>query len=55
MAKHIDSYKKRTTISIDQDILNKFKDYCKNQGMKLSPKIELFMASEILAYEKTKK
>jgi len=41
------SSKKRTTISIDRDVLKKFKLYCKEKGMKLSPKIELFMVSEL--------
>ena len=46
--------KKKTTISIDEDILNRFKVYCREMGMKLSPKVELFMTTELKEYEKRK-
>lgn len=46
--------KKKTTISIDGDILNKFKVYCRERGMKLSPKVELFMMTELKEYEQKK-
>ena len=43
MSKTKNSNKIRTTISIDKNVLKKFKEYCKERGMKLSPKIELYM------------
>lgn len=55
MPKSIRTTKQRTTISIDRDILRQFKEYCKERGMKLSPKIELFMSLEIKNYERKKK
>lgn len=44
----------RTTISIDARILDAFKKYCSENGMKLSPRIELFMKAELEDYEKNK-
>ena len=44
----------RTTISIDAKILNSFKVYCAEMGMKLSPRIELFMKAELKNHEKQK-
>ena len=52
MDKYINVGKIRTTISIDTDILHLFKEYCKEMGMKLSPRIELFMRAELKNYEK---
>mgnify|MGYP001573395654 CR=1 FL=1 len=47
--------KDRTTLSVDKDILQKFKEYCKGKGMKISSKIELFMIDEIKNYDGHKK
>ena len=47
--------KGRTTLSVDRDVLQKFKNYCRGKGMKLSSKIELFMISEIKNYERHRK
>lgn len=55
MPKSRESSKQRTTISIDKEILRQFKEYCKERGMKLSPKIEIYMAYEIKKNEKQKK
>lgn len=44
----------RTTISIEINTLNAFKIYCRDNGMKLSPRIELFMKAELADYEKKK-
>jgi len=33
----------KISMTIDKDILNDFKGYCKENGMKLSPKVEVMM------------
>ena len=35
--------KKRVTISIDKQVIKLYKRYCKNNGLKVSSQLELFM------------
>lgn len=39
--------KKKITITIDKDIFEQFKSYCKNNGMKISTKVELLMKDSV--------
>ena len=43
--------KTRITISVDKNILKKFKNACKDDGTKVSTKIEKFMADYIDKYK----
>ncbi len=36
--------KKNVTMTIDEDVLNDFKSYCRQNGMKISTRIERLMA-----------
>ena len=42
--------KKKVTLTIDEEIYEKFKKYCEKRCMKVSPKVELFMR-EVLKSE----
>ncbi len=46
---HIYKYKmkKRINITIEDDVLKKFQDFCKKQGMKVSTRIELLIQKDI--------
>lgn len=35
--------KKKVTMTIDEGVYERFKKYCEDRGMKVSPKIELYM------------
>ncbi|MEK6935133.1 MAG: hypothetical protein AABW46_04605 [Nanoarchaeota archaeon] len=37
------TYKKRANFTIDEDILRKFRNYCKDKGYNMSAKIEQMM------------
>jgi antitoxin component of RelBE/YafQ-DinJ toxin-antitoxin module len=39
--------KSKITLTIDEDILKKFKKYCNERGMKVSSKIELLIKKVI--------
>lgn len=39
--------KQRMTLSIDEEIYKKFKEYCEQHGMKMSSKVELYMREEL--------
>jgi|GEM_PF-3761218 len=39
--------KKKITLTIDRKIYNNFMQYCKERGMKVSPKIELMIKIEL--------
>lgn len=39
--------KKKITITIDEDIFESFKSYCKQHGMKISTKVELLMKDSV--------
>lgn len=46
--------KKKVTLSIDDKVYDKYKDYCEKNALMLSKKVELFMENE-LSEKKTKK
>lgn len=39
--------KTKVTLSIDKEVLEAFKKYCEERGMKVSAKVELFMKEEL--------
>jgi len=39
--------KKRINITIDEKLIKKFQQYCKDRGMKVSSKIELMIKKEL--------
>ena len=41
------SYRKRLDVTIDEQVLNKFKRYCKEKGLNMSRVIESYMKKEI--------
>ena len=41
------TYKKRADFTIDEDILIKFKNYCKKNNIKMSAKIESLIREEL--------
>jgi len=47
------NFKERANFTIDSNLLNEFREYCRKNGMKMSAKIEQFIEEEIS--EKTKK
>lgn len=49
---HKDIPKKKVTLSIDSDIYNRFQNYCEEQAIMLSKRIELFMRKVMEEKEK---
>lgn len=41
------SYKTRVTFTIDESLLNEFRNYCRKKGYNMSAKVEGFMKGEI--------
>lgn len=41
------SYKKRVNFTIDEDLFNKFRNYCKKKGIKMSTKLEQYIKKEL--------
>ena len=41
------NYKERANFTIDSNLLNEFREYCRKKGMKMSAKIEQFIEEEI--------
>jgi antitoxin component of RelBE/YafQ-DinJ toxin-antitoxin module len=39
--------KKKISMTIDEEIFNGFKNYCKKNGMKISTKVELLMRETV--------
>lgn len=39
--------RKPLTISIEEDVLNKFKEYCEEESINMSKKIEKYMKKEL--------
>lgn len=39
--------KMKITLSIDRNVFREFNEYCKERGMKISPKVEIMMKKEI--------
>jgi len=39
--------KDKLTLSIDGKVLEKYKKYCEERGMKISSKVEIFMKKEL--------
>ncbi len=39
--------KEKITLTIEKDIRNKFAQYCKERGMKVSSKVELLIKGEL--------
>lgn len=39
--------KMKITLSVDRNIFREFSEYCRERGMKISPKIEIMMKKEI--------
>ena len=39
--------KQKISMSIDEEVYNNFKDYCKRNGMKVSTKVELLMKDSV--------
>lgn len=39
--------KKKITLTVDKRVYDKFAQYCKERGMKVSPKVELLMQIEL--------
>ena len=39
--------KKRITLTVDEEIFEKFKQYCKENGMKVSTRLEVLMEKEL--------
>ncbi|KHO45619.1 MAG: hypothetical protein QS98_C0009G0028 [archaeon GW2011_AR3] len=44
--------KKTITMTIDENVLNDFKSYCRQNGMKLSTRVELLMLENVKAPER---
>lgn len=40
-------YKKRVNFTIDEELFNRFRNYCKKKGISMSFKIEEYMKKEI--------
>ena len=38
---------KKVSMTIEEDIFNNFKDRCKNNGMKISTRVELLMKEDM--------
>lgn len=41
------TFKKRIDVTIDKDILNKFREFCRKNGYKLSNRIEKLIISDL--------
>lgn len=41
------SYKKRVNFTIDEDLFNRFRSYCKKKGYVMSAKLEKYMKEEL--------
>lgn len=41
------TYKTRISFTIDEDLLNEFRNYCKKNGINMSGKIESFIRNEL--------
>ncbi len=41
------NYKERANFTIDSNLLNRFREYCREHGMKMSAKIEQYIAEEL--------
>ena len=41
------SYKAKVSFTIDEEIFNKFRNYCKKNGINMSGKIESYMREEV--------
>jgi antitoxin component of RelBE/YafQ-DinJ toxin-antitoxin module len=39
--------KKKISMTIDEDVFESFKNYCKKNGMKISTKVELLMKETV--------
>lgn len=50
----MDTTKIKITLSINKEILNKYKEYCSKEGIIISKQIEKFMEKQLknIAYEK---
>jgi hypothetical protein len=43
--------KKKVTMTIDSDILHEFRDFCEQNGMKISSRVELLMKDSVKALQ----
>jgi|TARA_B100001964_G_scaffold207888_1_gene240091 post-segregation antitoxin (ccd killing protein) len=41
------NYKTRVNFTVDEDLFNKFRSYCKRNGLNMSAKIESYMKKEL--------
>lgn len=41
------SYKKRVNFTIDEDLFNRFRSYCKKKGIVMSAKLEQYIRKEL--------
>lgn len=41
------SYKKRVNFTVDEELFNRFRSYCKKKGLVMSAKIEKWMKKEM--------
>ena len=41
------NYKAKVNFTVDEDLFNKFRSYCKNNAINMSAKIESFMRKEL--------
>ena len=41
------AYKTRVNFTVDEDLFNKFRSYCKKDGLNMSAKIESFMKKKL--------
>jgi len=41
------SYKKRVNFTIDEDLFNEFRNYCKKNGLSMSNRIESYISKEL--------
>ena len=39
--------KQKISLTIDKDVMIRFREYCKDNGMKLSPRIELLIKKDL--------
>ena len=55
MSRKTAANKQKVTLSIDSEIYKNYQNYCEENAILLSKKIELFMKKELEEYEKSKK
>ena len=41
------NYKKRVNFTIDEDLFNEFRNYCKKNGLSMSNRIESYISKEL--------